>query len=81
MTELSPNDFLLALNEIKRILALDPKLKPLVRFYINKDNADEIETQEQKATTELPVQSEGLVQSGTTSENDSSSEILPGEPA
>ena len=78
---LEPNDFLKVLDEIKRLLELDARLKPLIKFYINKGNADEIETKTQEATTELPVQSEGLVFGGATNESNPSSEVFPGASA
>lgn len=61
MTEssLEPNDLFRALAEIKHLLELDPKLKKLTKLYINKENADEAEIKTK--TTELPVQSEGMV--------------------
>lgn len=69
VNSLEPNDFLKVLDKIKELLDLDPKLKKLIKYYINKENADEIETKTQEATTELPVQSEGMVLGGTTNES------------
>lgn len=69
VNSLEPNDFLNVVNQIKSLLELDSRLKPLIKYYINKENADEIETKTQEATTELPVQPEGMVLGGTTNES------------
>lgn len=63
MTEnsLNPNEFLKVKDEIKRLLELDARLKPIIKFYINKENADEIEIETKEESTELPIQSEGVV--------------------
>lgn len=81
VNSLEPNDFLKVTDEIKRLLELDARLKPLIKFYINKGNADEIETKTQEATTIEPVQSEGVVLGGATNEGNPSSEVLPGASA
>ena len=81
VNSLEPNDFLKVTDEIKRLLELDARLKPLIKFYINKGNADEIETETQETTTELPVQPEGMVLGRTENECNPSSEVLPGASA
>lgn len=74
---LEPNDFLKVLGNIKELLALDPKLKQVVKLYINKENADEAEIKTE--TTKLPVQSEGVVLDLGEAECNSGNEGNPGE--
>lgn len=78
VSSLEPNDFLKVLEKIKELLALDPKLKQVVKLYINKENADEAEIKTE--TTKLPVQSEGVVLDLGEAECNSGSEGNSGEP-